>query len=180
MANPPAAVSDASSDDQAAKANNALWYAFHGIGRAYLIRRGSAAAGVADTSAVHGYSTIEQAESNANQINAASQAAITQWDEWASLPAGGGTLGVVETVNITWSGNTATSSTPQNPTTAAAGQLPGLAQIGDFFHRLTEAATWIRLAKVVIGGALVLIGVAHMTGFSGSAGNAARAVPLPI
>ena len=45
---------------------------------------------------------------------------------------------------------------------------------------LTTAALWIRVAKIVVGGALLLIGVAHMTGASNAVASAARKVPLPV
>jgi hypothetical protein len=53
----------------------------------------------------------------------------------------------------------------------------GISQLTGY---LVEGATWMRLAKIVIGGALVLIGVAHMTGASGVIAETARKVPLPI
>ena len=58
--------------------------------------------------------------------------------------------------------------------------LPGLSQIGSFFGALTQGSTWIRVAKVVVGGLLLVIGLVHMTGVSGAAADAARKVPLPI
>jgi len=58
--------------------------------------------------------------------------------------------------------------------------IPGLAQIGDFFGALGQANTWIRVAKVVFGGALLVYGLAHITGVSGAAADAVRKLPLPI
>jgi hypothetical protein len=58
--------------------------------------------------------------------------------------------------------------------------LAGLAAIGDFFSRLTQANTWIRVGKILVGGALVLIGLAHITGASGAAASYARKIPVPI
>jgi len=34
----------------------------------------------------------------------------------------------------------------------------------DAYHALTSSGTWIRVAKVVIGGALVIVGLARITG----------------
>jgi hypothetical protein len=167
MANP--ANSSSGSDpaaDAAAKANNALWYTFQGIGRAYLIKKNSSAATSARIAAVHGYPTIEQAQANPNIVNAASQLTITQWNDQASLPVGGGALGVLQTVNITApsGGKPAQFSTPQNPTTAAASQATGLAAIGDFFNSLSFSGTWVRVAKVTVGSVLVIVGLIKMTG----------------
>ena len=73
-------------------------------------------------------------------------------------------------------------STEENPVASGQPQnaIPGLSSIGDFFQRLTQANTWIRIAKAVVGGALVLIGLAHMTGASDAISSAARKVPLPV
>ena len=58
--------------------------------------------------------------------------------------------------------------------------LSGVNAIGQFFNSLGEASTWIRVAKVLAGGVLLLIGLAHMTGADNAVASAARKVPLPI
>lgn len=59
--------------------------------------------------------------------------------------------------------------------------LDFLGEIGDFFHRLTQASTWIRIAKVLAGGALLLIGLSHITGVDNKVADIARNVKvLPI
>lgn len=45
---------------------------------------------------------------------------------------------------------------------------------------LTSAAFWIRAAKVVIGGTLLIVGLAHVTGADNAVARAARNVPLPV
>lgn len=141
--------------DKAAKDNDALWYTFNGIGRAYLIQRGTDASFSADTSGVHGYNTIEQAYTNPNGVNVTSQGTITQWNEQASLPVGGGTLGVIETVNITapgTKGGQPTVSTPQNPTTAALSKLTG-----NWEHIM------LRVGELLLGLVLLGVGLARLT-----------------
>lgn len=59
-----------------------------------------------------------------------------------------------------------------NPLNAIAAPLTGLSAIGDFFQRLTQANTWIRLGEVVLGLVLIVAGVSKMAGIS--------AVPLPV
>lgn len=185
MANP--ANSTGGSDpaaDKAAKSDNALWYTVQGIGRAYLVKIGSSAAGDADIAGLHGYSTIEQAQANPNTKNAAVQATLTQWNAWASLPVGGGEAGVMQTVNITapgTSGNTSKKSkysTPQNPTAAAADN----AGVTGFLHGLTSANLWIRVAKVIAGGVILTVGLVKLTGLESRApaiiGKAVKAAPL--
>lgn len=46
--------------------------------------------------------------------------------------------------------------------------LSGIAAVGDFFQRLTQAATWLRIFEIGIGILLVGVGIASMT----------KAVPL--
>lgn len=59
--------------------------------------------------------------------------------------------------------------------------LAFLGEIGDFFTRLTQLNTWIRIGKILLGGALVLIGLAHMTGAENKVMDAARNVKvLPV
>lgn len=57
--------------------------------------------------------------------------------------------------------------------------IPGLGTIGDFFSGLTQANLWVRILKGVIGGALILIGTAKLTGVEkGIAGKAVKVAPL--
>lgn len=58
---------------------------------------------------------------------------------------------------------------------AANSNLGGLASIGQFFDRLSEASTWIRVGEVLLGLALVIVGAAKL--FSNtSVGRAAEKV----
>jgi hypothetical protein len=57
----------------------------------------------------------------------------------------------------------------------------GLAAIGDFFSRLTKANTWIRVAEVVLGAGLIIVGLAHLasgTAVGKAATKAGKAVAL--
>lgn len=60
---------------------------------------------------------------------------------------------------------------------ASASYLPGLTSL---LGALTDKNLWVRAAKVIIGGALVLIGLAHMTGADNAVAVAARKAPLPV
>lgn len=60
---------------------------------------------------------------------------------------------------------------------AAASWAAGLSSLlGD----LTGKNLWVRAAKIIIGGGLVLIGVAHMSGADNAVASAARKVPVPV
>lgn len=58
--------------------------------------------------------------------------------------------------------------------------LDFLGEIGDFFYRLTEKNTYVRLAKMVVGGLLIIVGLAHITGAGNAVASTARKVPLPV
>lgn len=75
------------------------------------------------------------------------------------------------------------SANPANDAVNAAensSSLSGLDAIGAFFNKLGDASTWIRVAKVVVGGLLLVIGLVHITGAGGAVADAARKVPVPI
>ena len=60
-----------------------------------------------------------------------------------------------------------------------AGHIPnplsGLAAIGDFFSRLTRAATWMRIAEVALGLVLIAVGIARATGTQNQLSQLVRA-----
>lgn len=74
---------------------------------------------------------------------------------------------------VTSESSPVSSGEPQNA-------IPGLTQVGDFFASLTQANTWIRVVKVLAGGLLLAIGIAHITGAGNAVASAARKVPVPI
>ena len=91
---------------------------------------------------------------------------------------------------IVSSGNTPLASGSEGPGVAQAAaqaasniHLPSvsnpldfLSNIADFFSRLTQANTWIRIAEFALGGALILVGVAHMAKGTPAGQAAAKAV----
>lgn len=59
--------------------------------------------------------------------------------------------------------------------------LPSWADgLAGLLSALTARNLWIRAAKVVIGGALVLVAFAHMTGADNAIAATARKAPLPV
>jgi len=76
-----------------------------------------------------------------------------------------------------------------NPIAEAAGLAAGgtsdltnplqfLGDIANIFGDLTEASTWIRFAKIVVGGTLIIVGVAHLSGAEKAAKDIASKVPI--
>ncbi len=47
---------------------------------------------------------------------------------------------------------------------ALSGPFSGLAAIGDFFSRLANPHTWLRVAEVLVGAAFLIIGLNHLLG----------------
>ena len=54
--------------------------------------------------------------------------------------------------------------------------LSGISAIGDFFQRLTQASTWLRVFEIGIGILLVSVGIASMTKAIPLATNIAKVV----
>lgn len=50
----------------------------------------------------------------------------------------------------------------------------GLADVGDFFHRLTEKQTWARVGEVAVGGILLIAGLRALSSGSPAVGAGAR------
>lgn len=76
-------------------------------------------------------------------------------------------------------GGTDVSNSPltgaANATASAAPSVPGLSQLTGFLSRLAEANLWERVAEVVIGAALIAVGVAHLFNV-----KLPSAVPVPV
>ena len=47
---------------------------------------------------------------------------------------------------------------------ASLGNATGINAIGDFARALGQSGTWVRVAKVAIGGVLIVVGLAKLTG----------------
>lgn len=54
--------------------------------------------------------------------------------------------------------------------------LSGIAAVGDFFQRLTQANTWIRIGEVILGIILLGVGIASMTNAIPAATKVAKMV----
>jgi len=75
------------------------------------------------------------------------------------------------------------SANPASDAVNAAQNSNGLslpASIGSFFAALGNSNTWIRVAKVIVGGVLLIVGLVHITGAAGAVADTARKVPLPV
>jgi hypothetical protein len=144
------------------------WFAFKGYATIDL-------AGVQEKDAIaigfHGYATQAQAEAKPNDVSVfqAPLLDLLETDYQAALKEQAQPGG-------------ANASNPVGAAvTGAANSIPGLANIGAFFDRLGQAATWIRVAEIILGGALILAGVAKLisgTAAGQAAGTALKAAAL--
>lgn len=72
--------------------------------------------------------------------------------------------------------NQSTLNKAIQPAKAAAGSI---ADVGDFFHRLTEKSTWTRVGEVGVGGLLLYAGIRALThGTSTNVAGKAAAKPV--
>jgi hypothetical protein len=64
----------------------------------------------------------------------------------------------------------------------AGASIPGLSSVTGFLSALTEGNLWIRVVKIIAGGVILFIGLAHLTGFDNTVGGitkkAVSAAPL--
>jgi len=73
-----------------------------------------------------------------------------------------------------------------NPAPGEVQQLTGADPAGaeqaavDAYHALTSSGTWVRVAKVVIGGVLVIVGLARITGVGQEVATAATAAAKSV
>lgn len=133
------------------------WFAFHNDGHVYDLN-GAAEKQLAATGA-HGYATEAQALAHRNAPATALQAQfLAGYLTAASSPVGGGMAGVIQVLNTDASGqNTSKVSPVNNPlTSGVAGALSAF--FGD-----TSSNWLLRTAEILLGLALIAVGVAKLT-----------------
>jgi hypothetical protein len=137
------------------------WFCFPGGWGCYNLN-GIAEKELAATGA-HGYATEAQAQAKLNASPTAAQQVLLQgFKISSSSPVGAGATGIQQT-----------SSSSSSPFGTLAGFL-GLS------GKISGTNLVIRAVKVIIGGLLLVVGLVHLTGVSGSAADVARRVPLPV
>lgn len=146
------------------------WFAFQGLNNGKAINLAGSQEKEAVIEGFHGYGTEAQAEQHPNSVNLITRGIADVWiaDYKAAVKEGaqpGGPNNIL---------------TPQGAAGAVGSTIPGVQQIGDFFSALSSKNLWIRAAKIAIGGALVIIGLAHITGAGNAVAAAARKVPVPV
>lgn len=99
----------------------------------------------------------------------------------AHPPAGLAAILTAGQLGATVAAGSAIGSGPTLPGPVVANPLDWLSNIGQFFSALTQPNTWLRVAKVLLGGVLVVAGLIKLTGTDkkvyGIAGMAASKLP---
>lgn len=57
---------------------------------------------------------------------------------------------------------------------AVSGATSGISAVGDFFNKLSEANTWLRVAEALLGVVLIAVALGKLTGLESSVKNAAN------
>jgi hypothetical protein len=154
------------------------WYAFQGLNGGQAIDLAGSQEKQATIEGFHGYATQAQAQANPNSVNfltkVQADAFIADYHAAVAEQAqpGGANANILNPVTAVKAGTTGVITELENAT--------GVNAIGDFFKLLADKNLWIRAAKILVGGVLVIVGLAHMTGADNAVASAARKVPLPI
>jgi hypothetical protein len=138
------------------------WYAFRGYNNGQAISASAFDSAELNALGFHGYPTQASAAAKPNSVNLL-QAPIVN----AAIDDANNARDV--------------ASSPGNAGKAAAAAagvpLTGLAAVGDFFQRLTQGSTWLRIAEGLLGIILLAVGIARMTHAVPIATAIARKVP---
>lgn len=148
------------------------WFAFQGKNGGKAIDLAGVQEKIAVSFGFHGYATEAQAEAKPNAVNVLTggEADLLIADYNAALSTQSQPGGK-------------NASNPFAQITAGAGNaLSGLVPQGvaQFFADISASATWLRVAKVVVGGTLLLFALAHMTSLDNAAASVIRKAPLPV
>lgn len=159
------------------------WFAFAGMNGGKAVNLAGTQEKQAVAEGFHGYGTEKQAETQPNSLNPFTRFLADAWiaDYKAAVAEqaqpGGKNADITNPV-------TAAKAGAQGAATVAkdAANATGLGSVVDFLQGLTSANLWIRVSKVVIGGALLLVGVIKLTGadqrLGGLAAGAVKVAPL--
>lgn len=142
-----------------------FWVAWKGYNGGKAVSLGAIEQVEAETYGMHGYPTEAQAEAHPNSVNAIEKTQVNAW--------------IVAANDIT--GNPGKDAAHAAKSAAsAAGSATGISSVVDFLKGLTTANLWIRVAKVAAGGIMLMVGLAHLTGFSSSptVNKAVKMAPL--
>jgi hypothetical protein len=145
------------------------WFAFQSLNGGNAIDLAGTQEKQAVAEGFHGYATQAQAKAKPNSVNVITKALADTWiaDYNAAVKEeaqpGGANANILNPATAVKAG-----------ATGLVNSIPGLAQIGDFFGALSEKNTWIRVAKVIVGSVMIIVGLSKLTGAGDAVGGAAK------
>lgn len=145
------------------------WFAFQGLNGGKAIDLAGTQEKQAVVTGFHGYGTEAQAEANPNSVNFFNKIEANAFiaDYHTALKQGSQPGG--PNANIA------------NPVTAGKAALQGspigsaITSVEGFVSAFGSKNLWIRVAKVVVGGSILIVGIAKLTGFEDEARKAGTA-----
>ena len=110
------------------------------------------------------------------------QGTKAQADAQAKLAVNGSVLGPYPSKAAALA---AEKAQPPNPNSKPVIKVPGINQIfggvnaiGDFFNKLSEANTWLRIAEGILGGILIAVSLAKLTGVENVISQTVKKIPI--
>jgi hypothetical protein len=134
------------------------WYAFKGYDGGQAIDLAGAQEKEATALGFHGYATAAEARAHPNSVNALTATFVNgfisdyKFAVSAQEQPGGKNANILNP-----------ASDVAGLGSAAASDIPGVAQIGDFFSALGDESTWVRVGEIVAGFLLIYIGLRAAT-----------------
>jgi len=149
------------------------WFAFKGLNGGQAVDLAGTQEKQAVAEGFHGYATQAQAQASPNSVNLVTQVLADAWiTDYKAAVAEQAQPG----------GKNATIT---NPATAASAAVTGVAtEAGDLaglpglLSALTSEGTWLRVAKVVVGSVMIIVGLVKLTGTGRAVTTAAKGAIL--
>ena len=148
------------------------WFAFAGLNNGQAIDLAGSQEILAAGEGFHGYATQAQAQANPNAVNLLTRGIADVWiaDYKAAVAEhaqpGGANANILNPATAASAAASGVWTTLENDA--------GLNAVGDFVKGLGQASTWSRVLKVVLGGSLLLMGLARASGAGNAVGNAVK------
>lgn len=154
------------------------WFAFKGYNAGKAVDIAGSQEKEAAALGFHGYATEAAAEAAPNSVNFLNKWAVNELVlDYKAAVAEQAQPGGKNASNPAAAGVAGAQAAAKAAAESAAGAIPGVAQIGDFFQRITQANTWLRIGEGLLGIILIAVGLAHMTRAVPIATAIARKVP---
>jgi hypothetical protein len=144
------------------------WFAFKGYNNGQAVDLAGSQEKEAAALGFHGYATQAQAQAEPNSVNVLNSWAVNEIvaDYKIAVEAG------------EQPGGPNATPTPGNivagEASLAENSIPGVRQIATFLGDLGSRNLWLRVGKVVIGIALIIVGLVHLTGAGNIAADVAK------